>query len=218
MKPSHAKLVLLEAQHQTRVIDIFTEAFCLSEPMTRYVGMTYPEFTPFAQAVVKKAIEDRLSVVAVENGKVIACTLVEDMTAPLIINFPVTPKFDPIFSLLENLSQDFFKKKTLKAHDVAHLFITAVSEKHRNQGLSKLVNFGAIELATEKKFSFMFSELTHNLNAKGLVKYLEYEKMLLGSIKYDEYIFNGIKPFANLPGKADAYLWSLAKKIKINDI
>lgn len=206
---------VLKAQHAESTIKMFTRAFCDSEPMTRYVDMQYEEFTPFATLIVDKAVKDGLSSIVVKDNDVIACALVEDLLSPLDIQIPLTPKFGPIFNLLENLSASYFSRQTFHKNQVAHLFITAVHNNYRGQGLSEVVNFGAMDIAEEKKFEFMTSELTNYINEEGLIKYLSTEKQLINTIIYKDFIFENKKPFENLAGAADSYIWALKKGVII---
>lgn len=209
------KYVQLQPEHVASTIAMFTEAFCRSEPMTRYIDMQPEEFLPFATLVTEKAAIDGLSTVVLKDNEVIACTLVEDLTQPLIIESSLTKKFDPIFNLLESLSAHYFVEHNFPPGVVAHLFITAVHEKYRGMRLSETVNFGAMDIARAKGFHYMFSELTNFINENGLVKYLEFEKKLLGVIVYKDFIFNSYKPFAHLAGEAHSYIWSLDLEHKI---
>lgn len=211
-----AQYELLKPEHVSSTIDMFMRAFCLSEPMTKYVDMQFEEFRPFATMVTEKAARDGLSTVVLDGNKVIACTLVEDIANPLDIKCELTKKFDPIFNLLDNLSAGYFAGKIFSPHLIAHLFITAVHEDYRGMRLSEIVNFGAMEVARRAGFHFMFSELTNYINENGLVKYLEFEKKLLGVTVYRDFQFDGRKPFSMLAGEAHSYLWELYHDDKIS--
>lgn len=212
----HARSELLQAHHVKQVVKMFTKAFCNSEPMTKYVGMEYDAFTPFAEMVTIKAVTDGLSSVVLEDDRVVACALVEDVTNPLNIVTPLTSKFDPIFNLLEKLSSDFIGNKKFSSGQLAHLFITAVDEDFRGKRLSEVVNFGAMEIARQKQFSMMFSELTNYLNEEGIMHHLMADKLLIGSIVYKEFVFNNANPFANLDGAAHSFIWSLDPNKKLS--
>lgn len=203
---------ILQHKHISRVISMFTKTFCDREPMTRYIEMEYESFLPFATAVTVKAAEEGLSIVALEGDRVVACTLVEDFSNPLPLNFPVAEKFGPIFSVLEELSKEYFAKRKVYPNEIAHLFITAVDEDYHYRGLSKQVNFRAMAVAASRGFKQMVSELTNEFNERGIIPYLRYNKWELGRIVYNEYIFQGNKVFANLSGSGAAWLWDLVSR------
>lgn len=201
---------ILDKNGRTSVIEMMTQSFCDHEPMTKFINMTYDEFTPFAEAIVDKAIIDRLSIVALKDKQIVACTIVEDLVdpAPLDLNV-LTPKFKYIFNLLETISGPFFADKVLSNNQVAHLFITAVHPLFYGKGLSRQVNFQSMKIANSRHYPFMLSELTNWYNEKGLIKYLEYPKRLLGTSVYNDYSLDGVYPFKGLAGSANSYLWAL---------
>lgn len=207
---------MLDRQFANEAIEVMTNTFCDYEPMTKFIDVTYDEFRPFAEIVIAKAIEDKLSVVALDKGRVVACTAVEDLVdpAPLDLN-QLTPKFKYIFGLLENISGPFFKDKQINKNQIAHLFITAVHPDYFHHGLSRQVNFQSIFLAESRQYDLMLSELTNWYNEKGLTKYLQYEKRCIGSMIYDEYELDGYRPFKGLAGSANSWLWALRPGVMI---
>lgn len=212
---SHYTYEKLATQHIEQVIDVFTKAFCRSEPMTEYLHMDETKYRVFARSVVEQAYKDKLSVVALDKNKVIACALVEDIAAPGPLP-DFDPKFEYILGLLEHLGADFFPNKKFPLQHIAHLFITAVDENYRHIGLSKQVNFRAMDLALQSNFDFIYCELTNMFNEQGIIPHLAEKKRLIGSINYEDFIYKGKKPFPDLAGCAHSYLWALHEKALLN--
>ncbi|GEM_PF-1992614 len=211
---------VLNDKHYDPVVDVISRTFCEDEPMTKYLGITQNAIIPFAQLIVEKAIKDGLSVVALENNKVVACTIVEDMADPLNLAIEIDPRFKIIFSLLEHLGTDFFNERVPDKGHIAHLFITAVDKNYHGQGLSIKINFESIRLAKDKKFDFMCCKFTDAYNERGTVKNIQNSKLLIRSCIYKDFIYEGKKPFENLKGAASAYIWELREgaqlRYKIN--
>lgn len=203
---------IMKKKHIKGVISMFTRSFCDSEPMTKYVDMDYASFSVFAEKVAKKTATSGLSVVALDGEKIVACALVEDITDPVNLNIELSPKFQYIFALLDDLTSSFLKNQTFSPHYLAHLFITAVDEEYRGQGLSKQVNFRAMAVAASKGFSYMLSELTNHLNEKGILHHLQFKKTLIRYIDYNTYIHDGVRPFKGLDHGASGYVWALRSK------
>jgi hypothetical protein len=107
------------------------------------------------------------------------------------------------------LAGNFFKERILVKGHIAHLFITAVNEDDFGKGLSKKINFESIKFAKDNGFDFMCCEFTHEYNEKGTVKNIKNSKLLIRSCNYKDFIFDGKKPFQNLDGSANAYIWEL---------
>lgn len=199
---------ILASKHVDQVVDVFTKAFCRSEPMTHYLHMNEDTYKIFARAITEKAVADQLSVVALDGNKVIACALVEDIADPGFIP-DFDPKFEYILNLLEGLGKDFFLEKKFNTGHIAHLFITAVAEDYRKRGLSTQVNFLAMDLVASKGFDFVYCEFTHPFNEKGVLHHLKNQKRLIGSTIYQDFVTKNTKPFVNLDGGANAYLWEV---------
>ncbi len=201
---------LLDKHYKNDAIEVMTKSFCDYEPMTKFINMTYEEFEPFANIIIDKAIEDKLSVVALDGKRIVACTAVEDLIDPAPIDLnKLTPKFKYIFSLLESLSGPYLADKTIDKNHVAHLFITAVHPDYHKRGLSRQINFQSIKVAMQREFDFMLSELTNWYNEKGLIKYLDTRSKLIGRAIYDQYHHEGIYPFKGLTGEAHSYIWQI---------
>lgn len=207
--PSHYQFQVMQTKHYDQAVQMITQSFCDHEPMTKYLGIDYPQFSPFAEMIVKKAIKDGLSIVALDGDKVCACAIVEDAARPLDLSINIDPRFKIIFSLLEQLNSDFFHGKNITHGHVAHLFITAVNKNYQQQGLSVKVNFETINLAKRKHYDFMCCEFTHSYNEEGTVKNLKNNRLLIKSCIYKDFIFENKRPFENLEGMASAYIWEL---------
>ncbi len=203
------RYAVLSSEHFDQAINVISHAFCEYEPMTKYLSISTHEFIPFAKLMVEKAIKDGLSIVALDNDKVSACTIVEDIAEPLNITIDLDPRFKIIFTLLEDLASEFFSERILHKNHIAHLFITAVDKNYHGHGLSKKINFESIRLAKENGFDFMRCEFTHDYNEQGTIKNLTNSKLLLRTCVYKDFIFENKKPFAHLKGSASAYIWEL---------
>lgn len=204
----HFTYEILQTKHIDQVVEVFTKAFCRSEPMTAYLEMDENKYKIFARAVAEQAYKDKLSVVALDDDKVVAIALTEDLAAPGPLP-DFDPKFENILSLLEHLGKNFFANKVFKRGHIAHLFITAVDDDYRNLGLSKQVNFRAMDLAAQLGFDFIYCELTNFFNEKGLIPHLKNKKRLVGSIEYHKFYHKNEKPFENLIGGANSFLWEI---------
>lgn len=205
---------VLTAAYLNQVVEIFTRAFCRSEPMTHYLQMDEHKYKIFAKSVTEKAIEDGLSIIALDGEKVIACALNEDLTLPGPVPY-FDPKFDYILALLEKLGDNFFSGKTFPKNHIVHLFITAVDEAYRHRGLSTQVNFRAMDLAALHGFKFMYCELTHRFNEFGIIHHLKNPKRTIGKIVYKDFMVNGLHPFSNLSGEAHSFLWAIQEHAKL---
>lgn len=206
---------ILTERHVDQVVNVFTYAFCDSEPMTAYLDMDYDRYKTFARVVTENAVKDGFSIVALDADKVIACGLVEDLANPPDIPTDFDPNFKYILTLLDGLGSHFFKDKKFKNNLISHLFITAVHQDYRHRGISTQINFRAMDLAAQHGFQFMYAELTNFYNELGIIRHLKNNKRLIGSAIYKDFVCEGIKPFEFLNGGANSYLWEIVPKAKL---
>lgn len=210
MPDNHFQYEVASRRHKKGIIKVFTDAFCEAEPMTRYLKVDPKRFKSFTKEVTENAIRDQLSIVALDKGKVIACTLLEDFAAMHDVPTMFDKNFKYIISLLETLGGDFFINKKFEKNNVAHLFITAVAKEYRHKGISTQVNFRAMNLAAQRGFKFVYSELTNVFNERGIFNYMiNNHKRLLGACDYKDFEIDGVKPFSHLKGYAHGYLWEI---------
>lgn len=214
---THFHYEVAQKKHTHGIVKIFTEAFCSSEPMTYYLKIDPQKFLAFSTKVTENAIQDQLSIVALDGDRIVACALVEDLAEMRDAPIDFDPNFKYILSLLETLSGDFFKDKKIAKKNIAHLFITAVDKDYRRRGLSTQVNFHAMDLAAKRGFQFMYSELTNFYNEMGVFNHMkEKRRQLLGACDYKDFELNGFKPFPDLPGYAHGYLWEIVENAKLD--
>jgi len=204
-------------EYLDQVIDVFTRSFCRSEPMTEYLKMDEDKYKNFAKAVSNKAIEDQLSIIILDQNKVAALALVEDIADPGPI-----PEFDPkfrfILGLLDKIGIHLFENRVFPKKHLAHLFITAVDENYRKLHLSTIVNLLAIQQSHKSGFDFMYCEMTNHLNESGLIPHLDnldHWKEKIGTQVYREFEMENQKPFEFLDGSANSYLWKLHNDAKL---
>ena len=201
---------ILTAEYVEEAIDLFSRSFCQGEPITHHLGLQYDDFEPLARVFLAEASKQGLSMVIVEKTHLVALAIVEDVARPLVADLDsLNPKFGYVFGFLEQLTHTFFYDKTFKEKNLAHLFVSAVHPDHQGKGLSRKVNFAAIEQAAKEGFHAMCCEFTHSLNEQGTVKYIQSHKVLLGSQVYSEAVIKEERPFVGLSGGANAYLWEL---------
>ena len=206
------------SEHIPEAVDIFTQSFCDHEPMTHHLGISYAEFKVFARQVIEKAVQDQLSIVMLDGKKVVALAVVEDIAHPFNLSEPISGKFMPIFELISRMNEQYFAGKTFEKNQLAHLFITAVHKNYLGQGLSRKINNAAMDAACVRGFDFMCCDFSNAHNEQGTVKYISNPIRKIGSTQFDEFFIGGFRPFANLIGAANTYIWSLHPNVGLTHI
>jgi histidine decarboxylase len=197
--------VTLKSEHEVAATDIFIKSFCYSEPMTKFLDMQYSEYEPFATEVVQKAIREGLGKVALDkNNNVIAVAIAEDLANPFKPNFNRYPKLKSIFAFLDTLSEPFMRGKAFIPGKVLHMWIAAVDEKYRGQGLSTEIDLTCVRSAGEQGFQFVYTEFTNDISAKVTKQFKVLN--LCNRMKFSDFRVGGHTPFKGLPGEASSYV------------
>jgi len=211
------KVVTMQAEHLKGVVELFSKSFCDSEPITKHIGMHYQDYIPFAREVVQKAIKEGLSKVMLDkNNRIIACAIAEDLADPFIPHTAHYPKMKPILGLIEELSNGFLKDKKFMPGKIVHVWVAAVDPAFRGQGLSTAVDMACVEGAARKGFDFAYAEFTNDVseNVTHQFKVLK----CLNRIKYEDFNFEGRKPFAGVKGSAASYLATIRPGVNLDSL
>lgn len=212
------KIIDLNDEYVTPTIKLFARSFIASEPMTRQLGIAYPDYEPFAREVVLKALKDGLSKIALDDkNNVIACCLVEDMAEPFVPKLTHYPQLKPVFSLLDQLSKPFFQNKAFIKGKIVHAIITAVEAEHRGKKLSIIINKAASDFAARKGYDFAYVDATNERSQKNVAEYNLFK--LINHIEYKDFTMdNSVKPFKDVEGGASSYIIVMRPGIKLDDL
>lgn len=215
LKTTDYKIQDLTEEYTNPTIRLFTKAFIEGEPMTHQIGIQYAEYEPFAREVVSKALKDGLSKIALDNqNNVVAFCIVEDMADPFIPKLAHYPKLKPVFALLSQLSKPFVKNKSFLKGKIVHAIMTAVHPDHRGKKLSVAINKAGSDFAARKGYDFAYVDATNERSEKNVSDYTI--SKLLNRIKYEEFTFDGVKPFKELEGWASSYVIVIRPGIKLD--
>lgn len=208
----------LKEEHVKSAIDLMIRAFCDSEPITKHLHVSYQDYELFAKEVIQKAVKEDMSKVAVDShGKVIACTVAEDLADPFIPHVAHYPKLKPIIDLLEELSKSFRKDKKFIKGKIAHVWIAAVDPAYRGLGLSTETDVACVEAAARKGYDFAYAEFTNELSEKVTSQFKILQ--VCSKIKYDSFKENdGTMPFKGLQGTCASYLATIRPGVKLDSI
>lgn len=221
MKPNEIKNTIkiedLTEKHLKPAVDLFVKSFCDSEPITKYLGITHAEYTPFATDVTKKAIKDGLGkVVLNEKNQLIGLILGDDLADPFTPELSRYPKMKPIYALLEELSKPFLDGKKFKKGKVLHTWIAAIDEKYRSHGIYIEMGMAHVESAIKNGFDFIYSDFT-NTQSEAIVRQFKILR-LCNKLKLADYIFQSNKPFEGVSGEVASYITPIKPGITLESL
>ena len=208
------RILTLGREHMQSAADLFIKTFCDGEPITKHLGIQYHEFEPFALAVIQKAVKDGLSVVAVDDdNRVVACVIGEDITDTFTPTVELYPKMKPIFALIEELSAPFLNGKQFKKGKMSHIWVAMVDETCRGKGVSTEIDLACTNHIAKKGYDFTYAEFTNPVSEK-IAHHYKVSKQT-NAISYDDFTYQGSKPFQAVKGGAAAYILGIKPEVEI---
>lgn len=199
------KIQPLTQEYMQSTAELFIKTFCDSEPITRHLEMQYHEYEPFVYQVLKKAVKDKMSVVALNaDNAVIACSIAEDITDLFKPEPHLYPKMKPIIALLDQLSGRFLANKKFKKGTVAHVWIAMVDPAYRGLNLSTAIDMACGKLCLEKGYEYVYAEFTNEVSEK-ITRHFSFSQ-ILNYVDYEDFTWGGMQPFLGVPGGAASYV------------
>ncbi len=211
------KIVPLTEEYAKQAIQLFTKAFCQSEPITKHIGIQYADYEPFATEVVHKAAKEGLSKVAIDKqNHVIACCIAEDMADPFMPKASHYPKLKPILSLIDELSKPFLEDRKFVKGKVVHVWIAVVDDAHRGKKISTEIDMATIENAARKGFDFAYAEFTNEISERVTSQFSLLRQC--HRINFSDFVYAGSKPFQGVQGHASSYVATIRPGVKLENL
>lgn len=194
---------LFDATHIDAVTELSCREFCENESLTCHVHSTPADFASVYKPHLIQAARERLSVVAIKDGRVIGATLTADTFYQNILegdefyNKAVATNQWPIIDLLACLHTNVEAPVEIPNHTATSLF-TVVDPAFMGHELSYSLEKMSMALATQQGYRKIVTELTNPLS-QTTARELGYE--LSPQVTYNQYVdAAGERPFAGLSG------------------
>jgi len=166
----------LKNEHIDEVANLVTDVFVHFEPMTAFLCIKEKTFHDYFLLPWLVNSKMELSLVAIQNKKIVAALLNEEIILPVIqhndqIN---VPGMEPIFELLGEMEDKWFATIEGQSYGcysneqsecriqckVFHMFMVAVDEKYRMNGLAHQLLTQSIKYAEENGYNYIIAEAT----------------------------------------------------------
>ncbi|MBD2730142.1 hypothetical protein H6G96_28440 [Nostoc sp. FACHB-892] len=191
---------ILTEDNLKSAVECISNTFYLGEPMTKALGITLKEFKHFTGILAKKAIINKLSVVAIDNitRKVVGVLIAEDfMTEPPTSIKTVSPKFLPMFEVIGTLDAKYRAKYPVKLGELYHLLMVGVYREYA--GLSVPLTRTAEIIARSKGYVAAIGETTNPIAYKIYTKRLGFKDVEgVEPITYASFKYSGKRIFADI--------------------
>jgi len=186
---------------------VVTEAFTGYEPMSLAMGIPFDVFYGFMGGLAVKAAEEGLSVIArdIASGKVVGALVNEDlMSPPAETPNPLDSRFNPIFTLLGELTEYYRDSHDFQLGECLHVFMIGVTHDYKGRSLSSHLISHSLKNARNKGFRAVCTEATGRISQHIFGKKFGFHE--LKKTEYKTFVYNGEQIFRNIKDHWGAYL------------
>jgi len=167
------------------VVTCLTDAFTQSEPMTSFLKIKKEDFSVFVEKNCLAAYEDKLSIIAETDKKIVGVRLTSryKKTNPIVIQIPTTML--PIIVLLDQLHSK--GHADLVESQCIHMKMLGVNEKYRNAGLAQNLLVETFKQANYLKYQYALVEATSEITQHIFLKKFQFK--VLNKICYQSFAY-----------------------------
>jgi ribosomal protein S18 acetylase RimI-like enzyme len=190
---------LAEAHNLESLVDCVQQCFPApnGETMACELNVLPEDYYPFTRLVCEKAIEEKLSWLALDNSeRVIGFCLSEPMsTAPLYSDHSLSEKLFPLFALLEELDNRYLINTAETPEQMFHLYMLGVLPIFSGKGIGRELLKGSVNFGRELGYKVAIAEAT-GTGSQTLCRNLGFESK--ATVPYEDFIFAGKHPFKGI--------------------
>ena len=206
LAPEPVDYTVVKPSDAEEMVHLLARVFSESEPPAVAMGLALRDLEQFLQLLVPRAIEDGLTILARsrDTGKLAGALLTDDFASPPAVDpGQISPKFLPIFSMLENLDEQFRQGRTVSAGEYLHLFMLAVDEQFAGRGIGQGLVEACLDNGFRKGYRKALTEATGRVSQHVFRKQGFVDRC---SVSYRDFRYEGKAVFASIEGHEKAIL------------
>jgi len=187
-----------EPSDAEEVIRLLSTVFSESEPPAVSMGLSARDFEGFLRLFVPATIDEGITIVArgQDKGSLAGTLLTDDFAQPAAFDGTrISPKFLPIFSMLEELDEQFRRGKTIAPGQYLHLFMLAVDRQFAGRGVAQGMIAACLENGGRKGYRAAVTEATGRVSQHVFRKQGFVERC---SVLYQEFRYEDQLAFASI--------------------
>ena len=142
---------------------LLAKVFSDSEPPAVAMGLSFADMQVLLKLITPGIILDSLTVIAREgeSGELAGVLLTDEFALPPQFDTAqVSPRFMPIFSMLEELDEQFRRERTISPGLCMHLFMLGVDARFAGVGIAKSMVVACLENGIQKSYRVAVTEAT----------------------------------------------------------
>ena len=169
------------------IVRLLATVFSESEPPAVAMGLSFRDLEQFLQLFAPEAIADGLTTVARSSGtgRLAGILLTDDLASPPALDLTqISPKFLPIFSMLETLDERFRRGRTISSGQYLHLFMLGVDRQFAGCGIGQGLVKACLDNGFRKGYRMALTEATGRVSQRVFRKqgFVERFRCLTGTL------------------------------------
>ena len=197
---------LAQPSDGAEIVRLLATVFSESEPPAVAMGLSFRDMEQFLRLFAPGAIAEGLTVAARgrDTGKLAGVLLTDDFAAPLALDMNrIGAKFRPIFSMLENLDEQYRRGKTISAGEYLHLFMLGVDGEFAGCGIGQGLVKACLDNGIRKDYRTAVTEATGIVSQRVFRKQGFVDRF---SVSYRDFTHEGKFVFGSIQGHENAIL------------
>ncbi len=188
------------------IVHLLARVFSQSEPPAVAMGLSVEDMEQFLRLIVPKIVPDGLTVVSRshETGTLAGVLLTDDFaTIPDVDLSQISPRFLPIFAMLERLDEQFRRGREISAGQYLHLFMLAVDARFAGCGIGQGLVEACVDNGSRKGYRTALTEATGRVSQHVFRKNGFAERF---SVAYQDFVYEDKVVFASIREHEQAIL------------
>lgn len=188
---------LLDTHHVKDAAHLLAHSFVNNEPLVSSLQIPFAPFHKMCEEMIKKAVSQAMSFVAIDNFQIVGVLLTRKVTQPLIDKDKANelcPQMDPIFQLLDTLETESIEFSHLDKEKLVYLDMGACHPEWMGSGIVTSLLSHAIQEISKKDFDFIAA--CTNKISQNILKKL-FTTLEMNEIVYSNFPYKETYPFAN---------------------
>lgn len=197
---------LLDTHHVKDAAHLLAHSFVNNEPLVSSLQIPFAPFHKMCEEMMKQAVSQAMSFVAIENFQIVGVLLTKKVTQPLIDAdkaHELCPQMEPIFQLLDTLETESIEFSHLDKEKLVYLDMGACHPDWMGSGIVTTLLSHAIQEISKSDYDFI-AACTNKISQKILKKLCTTYEM--NEIVYSNFLYKEAYPFANTTTSLTAQL------------
>ena len=180
------------------IVDLLARVFSESEPPAVAMGLTFFDMEQFLRFITPGIVSASLTVIArdTDSGELAGVLLTDDFAVPPRLDpTQINSRFVPIFSMLEELDEQFRRERTFLPGECIHLFMLGVDRRFAGCGIAKAMVAACVTNGLQKGYRTAITEATGKVSQQVFRKNGFGERF---TVSYRNFKYDGNAVFAGI--------------------